>query len=326
MSTTDQQGEGLRARRLARRIALRIAGVAVVVVGVTFLAYLLAYLSPADAATRYFTDHGVVPTAEQLVAKRHELGLDRPFLEQYLSWIASLVQGDLGTSYRNGRLVSDSLMGSLPYTLALTGTSLLVTLAISVPVGLLCAYRKDGLFDNVVRVISYALCSLPMFLVAILLLYFLSVRLHLLPVRSTRDLQGIVMPTLAMAIPLSAWYVRQIRTVALEQLSSTYVEGLRARGVSERRILFSHVLRNCSLPILSLVGISMGSLLGGSAIIESIFNWPGVGNLSVSAIVARDYPVIQGYALLMAIVYLSVNLLVDIAYSIADPRVVEEES
>ena len=237
----------------------------------------------------------------------------------------SVSQGVLGESMRSGRSVSGSLISCLPYTLALTASSMVVTLLISVPLGLLCAYRKDGIADNVVRAISYLFCSLPAFFVAFVLLYVLSVQLHLLPVRSTPDLAGIVMPTLALALPLSAWYVRQVRTIALEQLSAGYVEGLRSRGIDERRILFKHVLKNSLLPILALVGLSIGSLLGGTAIVESIFNWPGVGNLSVAAINARDYPVVQGYALLMAIVYLIVNFGVDIAYRAIDPRVGRED-
>ena len=302
-------------------VVRQVLGVLIVVVGVTFLAFLLSYLSPTDAATRYFTDHGISPSPEQLVAKRHELGLDRPFLEQYVSWIVAVFHGDLGESMRNGRSVSGSLMSCMPFTLALTATSLALTLAISIPLGLACAYRKDGILDNIVRAVTYLFCSLPTFFVALLLLYFLSVQLHLFPVRSTPDLAGIVLPTLSMGLPLSAWYVRQVRTVALEQLDAPYVDGLRSRGVSERRILFAHVLRNSLVPILALVGISVGSLLGGTAIVESIFNWPGVGNLSVAAIGARDYPVVQGYALLMALVYLVVNWGIGLLQRIVDPRI-----
>ncbi|MDO4400329.1 MAG: ABC transporter permease [Coriobacteriia bacterium] len=305
----------------AGSLARRVLGVLIVVVGVTFLAFLLSYLSPTDAATRYFTDHGISPSPEQLVAKRHELGLDRPFLEQYASWIIAVFQGDLGESMRNGRSVSGSLMSCMPFTLALTATSLALTLAISIPLGLACAYRKDGILDNIVRAVTYLFCSLPTFFVALLLLYFLSVQLHLFPVRSTPDLAGIVLPTLSMGLPLSAWYVRQVRTVALEQLDAPYVDGLRSRGISERRILFAHVLRNSLVPILALVGISVGSLLGGTAIVESIFNWPGVGNLSVAAIGARDYPVVQGYALLMALVYLVVNWGIGLLQRVVDPRI-----
>ena len=321
--TTDRAGlrSGSRGTGRGRRIARHLIGAVIVVVGVTFLAFLLSYLSPTDPATRYFTDHGMVPTPDQLAAKRHELGLDRSFIEQYFSWLGSVFTGDLGESYRSGRSVSGSLMSCLPYTLALTATSMIVTLAISLPLGLLCAYRKNGVIDNIVRVVSYLFCSLPAFFVALVLMYLLSVQLHLLPVRSTPDLAGIIMPTLSLALPLSAWYVRQVRTIALEQLDGGYVDGLRSRGISERTILFKHVLKNSLVPILALVGLSVGGLLGGTAIVESIFNWPGVGNLSVAAINARDYPVVQGYALLMALVYLVVNFAIDASYRLVDPRI-----
>lgn len=234
-----------------------------------------------------------------------------------------MLQGDMGVSYRNGKPVFDQIMKALPYTLALTASSMILTLVISLPVGLLCAYKKDGLVDNITRVVTYLFCSLPTFFVALILLYFLSVQLHLLPVSSDGPI-GLILPTLSMALPLSAWYVRQVRTVALEQLESGYVDGLRSRGVSEKRILFKHVLRNSLVPILSLVGISIGSLLGGSAIVECIFNWPGLGNLSVVAINSRDYSIVQAYALLMALVYLLVNWLIDISYRFVDPRIKKE--
>jgi peptide/nickel transport system permease protein len=305
-------------------VAKRVLGAIVVVVGVTFLAFALAYLSPTDPATQYFSNKGMVPTPAELAAKRAEMGLDRPFLEQYLSWIAGVLHGDLGVSYRSGRSVSDAIFSALPFTLALTATSILLTLAISLPLGLLCSYRPNGVLDNVVRAVTYLFNSLPTFFVALMLLYLLCIQLHWLPVTPKPNLQGIIMPTLAMAIPLSGWYVRQIRAIALEQLNQGYVEGLRARGISERRILAKHILRNIAVPTLTLVGLSVGSLLGGTAIVETIFGWPGVGGLSVSAINSRDYQVVQGYALVMAVVYLVVNALVDLSYRFIDPRTVSE--
>lgn len=310
-----------RKKHLVGKVAKTLLGVVVVIVGVTFLAFLLSYLSPTDPATKFFSDRGVVPTDVELAAKRTELGLDRPFLQQYLSWMAGVLQGDMGQSYRSGNSVAASLFGALPYTLALTGVSMVLVLLISLPLGLLCAYRKDGILDNVVRFFTYLFNSLPSFFVALMLLYVLSVQLHWFSVAATLDFKGIIMPALALAIPLSAWYVRQVRAIALEQLSQTYVDGLRSRGVSEARILLKHVLRNSLVPILTLVGISIGSLLGGTAIVESIFSWPGVGNMSVAAIGARDYPIIQGYALLMAVVYLVVNAVVDLSYRLVDPRI-----
>ena len=282
------------------------------------------YLSPTDAAVRSFSGVGIAPTAEQLAAKREELGLDQPFLVQYFTWIGSIFQGDLGTSYRTKAPVAEMLFDALPYTIVLSFTSIVVTLLVAVPLGLLCAYKQGGILDNVMRVVTYFFNSLPSFFVALLLLYVFSVRLHLFGVMATRDFAGILMPTLAMALPLSAWFMRQIRGYALEQLSSGYVDGLRARGVSDGRIVWVHVLRNVSVPLLTLVGVSFGMLLGGSAIVESIFNWPGVGLAAIEAIGHRDYPFIGAYALVMAIFYLIINALVDWLYRFIDPRVGQE--
>lgn len=305
----------------ARRALASLAGAALVVFFVSVIAFALSYLSPTDAAIRSFSGVGITPTAEQLAAKRAELGLDRPFFVQYLDWATGVLRGDLGTSYRTGGPVSGMLFDALPYTLALSLTSIMLTLAIAVPLGLACAYRRGGVLDGAARVVTYLFNSLPSFFVALLLLYVLSVRLRLFGVMVTRDLSGILMPTLAMAIPLSAWFMRQVRAYAIEQLSSDYVAGLRARGVGGARILWAHVLRNISVPLLTLVGVSFGMLLGGSAIVESIFNWPGVGLAAIEAVGHRDYPFIGAYALAMAIAYLLVNALVDLSYRFVDPRI-----
>lgn len=306
---------------VARRALVSLAGAILIVFFVSVIAFALSYLSPTDAAIRSFSGVGITPTAEQLAAKRAELGLDRPFFIQYLDWVAGVLRGDLGTSYRTGKPVSEMLFDALPYTLALSIASIALTLAIAVPLGLVCAYRKGGVLDGVMRVVTYLFNSLPSFFVALLLLYVLSVRLRLFGVMATRDLSGILMPTLAMAIPLSAWFMRQVRAYAIEQLSSGYVAGLRARGVGGARILWVHVLRNISVPLLTLVGVSFGMLLGGSAIVESIFSWPGVGLAAIEAVGHRDYPFIGAYALAMAIAYLLVNALVDLSYRFVDPRI-----
>ena len=165
-----------------------------------------------------------------------------------------------------------------------------LTLVIAVPLGLVCARRKGGILDKAMQAVTYFFNSLPSFFVALLLLYVFSVRLRLFGVMATRDFAGILMPTLAMSLPLSAWFMRQVRGYAIEQLSKGYVIGLRARGVSDARILWVHVLRNIGVPLLTLVGVSFGMLLGGSAIVESIFNWPGAGLAAIEAVGHRDYP------------------------------------
>lgn len=308
------------ATRSARKIARSLVGSFAVIFLVSIIAFALSYFSPTDAAIRSFTSVGIVPTAEQLAAKRAELGLDQPFLIQYLTWVGGIFQGDLGTSFRTGAPVAEMLFDAIPYTLALSVTSILLTLALAIPIGLVCAQHRGGIFDTIMRFVTYLFNSMPSFFVALLLLYVFSVRLHLFGVMATRDFAGILMPTLAMALPLSAWFARQVRGYAIEQLGSGYVEGLRARGVSEARILWVHVLRNLSIPLLTLVGVSFGMLLGGSAIVESIFNWPGVGLAAVEAVGHRDYPLIGAYALAMALIYLIINALVDASYRLIDQR------
>lgn len=305
---------------IARRVAASLAGAVLVVFFVSMIAFALAYLSPTDAAIRSFSEMGIAPTAEQLAAKRAELGLDQPFYAQYLSWLSGVLHGDLGTSYRTGAPVAKMLLDAVPYTFALSLSSIALTLVIAVPLGLVCARERGGLFDRAMQVVTYLFNSIPSFFVALLLLYVLSVRLRLFGVMATRDFSGILMPTIALALPLSAWFMRQVRGYAIEQLSSGYVAGLRARGVGDARILWLHVLRNIGVPLLTLVGVSFGMLLGGSAIVESIFNWPGVGLAAIEAVGHRDYPFIGAYALAMAVSYLLVNALVDLAYRFVDPR------
>lgn len=304
-----------------RRFVSSLLGAIIVVFFVSIIAFALSYLTPADAAVRSFSGVGIAPTAEQLAAKRAELGLDQPFLVQYFSWIGNVLQGDLGVSYRTKAPVADMLFSAIPYTVALSVSSILLTLIIAVPLGLICAYRRGGIFDKIMQVVTYLFNSLPSFFVALLLLYVFSVQLHLFGVMATRDFEGIILPTLAMALPLSAWFMRQVRGYAIEQLASGYVLGLRARGISETRILCIHVLRNISVPLLTLIGVSFGMLLGGSAIVESIFNWPGVGLAAIEAVGHRDYPFIGAYALVMAIFYLLINAFVDFLYRFVDPRI-----
>lgn len=304
-----------------RQITSRIAGVLLVILLVTLIAFLLSYLSPTDAAVKSFSSMGIAPTEQQLAEKRAELGLDKPFLEQYAKWMAGIFQGDLGESFRNGNPVAEILFGALPYTLALSFASMALTLVISVPLGLACAFWRGSVFDRAMQAVTYFFNAMPSFFVALLLLYVFSVRLKMFGVLSTRDFSGILLPTIALSLPLSAWFSRQVRGAAIEQLSSAYVDGLRARGVSDFRIVSVHVLRNITVPLLTLIGVSLGMLLGGSAIVESIFYWPGLGFESIEAVGHRDYPFIGAYALTMAVIYLLANGAIDLSYKYIDPRI-----
>ena len=299
----------------------KLVGVILILIGVTFLAFLLAYFSPSDPAAVLLNQSGISPTEEQLQEKRHEMGLDKPFLVQYGTWLENLLKGDMGDSYKSGKPVTESFVKAIPKTLALTAFSLFLTMLISIPLGLGCARHKDGLFDNIVRIITYLFASLPSFFVALLALYFFAIHFHWFNVIAENNFSGMIMPALVLALSLCAWYTRQVRAIALEQMSAGYIVGLRARGVSERAIFTKHILKNSMVPIVTLMGLSFGSLLGGTAIVEMIFSWPGVGRLAVEAVNFRDYPVIQAYAVWMSAAFLIVNYLVEIIYRIVDPRI-----
>ena len=296
---------------VARQLLARGFGALVVVLLVTLVAFLLSYLSPSDAAVRSFAAAGISPTETQLAERRAELGLDRPFFDQYAAWLTGVLRGDLGTSLRTGKPVAEVLGDAAPYTLALALSSILLALLVSVPLGLACAWRHGGPLDRAVRAVTCLFNATPPFFVALLLLYVFSVRLRAIDVISTRGLEGILLPTVATALPLSAWLTRQVRAAALGQLSAPYVEGLRARGIPELRIVSVHGLKNILAPLLTLAGTSFGMLLGGSAIVESIFGWPGLGLEAVKAVAHRDYPLIAAYALVTAVAYLLVNGAVD---------------
>ena len=233
-----------------------------------------------------------------------------------------LLTGDMGTSYVSGRDVFGTFVSKLPATLLLTALSVAATVLLSVPLGILAAVRRDRFTDYFLRFCSFIGNALPNFFVALLLMQVFSIRWRLLPVLSEgTSLRSAVLPTLTLAIAMSAKYMRQVRAAVLEELNRDYVTGARARGVREGVILRGSVLRCAMLTILTLLALSVGSLLGGTAIIESIFQWDGVGKLAVDAITMRDYPMIQAYVVWMAVIYVAVNLVTDLLYHALDPRI-----
>ena len=292
-----------------------------VLLGITFLSFAMMRIAGSDAITELYGDKGAV--AQEIVdAKRAELGLDRPFLTQYVSWLGGLLTGDMGKSYVSGRDVFQTFVSKLPATLLLTALSILLTVMISIPLGVLAAVNHDRLIDYALRVLSFIGNSLPNFFVALLLMQLLAIRWKLLPVLSSgTGLKSAVMPTLTLAIAMSAKYMRQVRATVLEELNKEYVAGAKARGIRDRVILWRSVLKSSMLTIITLLALSVGSLLGGTAIIESIFMWDGVGKLAVDAITMRDYPIIQAYVVWMAVIYVLVNLITDLLYHALDPRI-----
>lgn len=292
-----------------------------VLLGITFLSFAMMRAAGSDAIIELYGDKGAV--AQEIIdAKRAELGLDQPFLVQYGSWLKGLLTGDMGVSYVSGRDVFGTFVSKLPATLLLTALSIGATVVISIPLGIWAAVKHDKFTDYFLRFFSFIGNSLPNFFVALLLMQLFSIKWKLLPVISGgTTLQSAILPTLTLAIAMSAKYMRQVRAAVLEELNKDYVLGAAARGVRGRVILWKSVLESAMLTILTLLALSIGSLLGGTAIIESIFMWDGVGKLAVDAITMRDYPLIQAYVVWMAIIYVMVNLVTDILYHVLDPRI-----
>lgn len=265
---------------------------------------------------------GNSPPPEVLAKAREDMGLDKSIPVRYLEWLSRAVRGDFGISYYTRHPVLSDLASKFPATLKLAVMSLALTVVISVILGIGSAIWRGGVFDIVVRGISFVGISLPSFLVGLLLLYLVALKLQLLPVVSTSGTgKAVILPVATLTFAMSVKYTRQVRNLVLEELNKDYVLGARARGLSEFTILFRHVLPNVFLPLITLIGISFGSLLGGTALVEVIFSWPGLGNYAILSISRRDYPVIQCYVLWLSAVYMIINLIVDFSYRHLDPRV-----
>lgn len=303
---------------LFRRLLMLIP----ILFGVTFLSFAMMRIAGSDAVLQKADTSGVALSEEVIEAQREEMGLDKPFLIQYVNWLGRFLRGDLGESYISGEDVFTEFVSKLPATLFLTLTSVLLTVIISIPLGILAAVKQNRFIDYLIRVCSFIGNSLPNFFVALVLMYFFAIRLGVFPVISEGiSLRSAALPTLTLAIAMSAKYLRQVRAAVLDELSKGYVTGAKARGVKFSVTMRKSVLRTALVTILTLLALSIGNLLGGTAIVESIFMWDGVGKLAVDAINMRDYPVIQAYVVWMALIYVAVNLITDLTYSLLDPRI-----
>ena len=306
---------------MARYTLRRLIQLIPILIGITFLSFAMMRLAGSDAVTEMYANKGAV-SQEIIDLKRAELGLDRPFVTQYFAWLGGMLRGDMGVSYVSGRDVFQTFVSKLPATLLLTALSILLTVVISIPLGVLAAVRHDKITDYCLRFLSFIGNSLPNFFVALLLMQLLAIRLNWLPVISSgTTIRSAMMPTLTLAISMSAKYMRQVRSTVLEELNKDYVIGAQARGVRNSVVLWRSVIKSSMLTIVTLLALSIGSLLGGTAIIESIFMWDGVGKLAVDAITMRDYPLIQAYVVWMAVIYVLVNLITDLLYHALDPRI-----
>ena len=293
----------------------------IVLIGISFLTFLLTYLSPGDPVRNMYTSAGIMPTEELIQQTRDEMGFNDPFFTQYFRWITNCLKGDFGKSYSLNKPVVTLLAARLWPTLKLTLMSMVLMLIVAVPLGVLSAVYRNKPIDYIVRAITFFGVSIPNFWVGLLLILFFCVKLRLLPVVSSGGtFKDLILPAVTLAIAMSAKYTRQVRTAVLEELSSDYVVGARARGVKDSKILWGNVFPNSLLPLITMLGLSIGSLLGGTSVVEVIFSYPGLGNLAVNAITSADYFLVQGYVLWVSVIYMVINLLVDLSYNYVDPR------
>ncbi len=305
-----------------RELFHRLVQIGIVLVGISFITFALVMLSPGDPVRQMIAgNEDIVVSQVEIDALRHELGLDKPFLFQYLDWLGRALQGNLGYSYMVKKPVVDELIHSLPNTIMLAVSSTIFMLVTSIPMGIYSAVKQNSWFDYAVRGITFLGVSIPNFWMGLMLLWIFGLKLGLFPiVSSSGNLEAIILPAMTLGIVMSAKYTRQVRAAVLEELHQDYVVGARTRGMSERYILWKEVLPNALLPLITLLGLSFGNLLGGAAVVEIVFSWPGLGYLAVESIIYRDFQLVQGIVLWIALMYLLINLIVDISYSKLDPH------
>ena len=304
-----------------KAITSRLLQMLIVLIGISFLTFLLTFISPGDPVRDMYISMGLIPDEKLIAETREQMGLNDPFFTQYFRWLGNCLKGDFGTSFSWGKPVVSLLASRLWPTLKLALISMVLMLIVAVPLGVLSAVNQNKPIDYIVRAITFFGVSVPNFWVGLLLILVFCVKLKLLPVVSSGgSFKDLILPAVTLAVARSAKYTRQVRTAVLEELHSDYVVGARARGVPERKILWGNVFPNSLLPLITMLGLSIGSLLGGTSVVEVIFSYPGMGKMAVDAITTLDYNMIQAFVLWVALIYMVINLLVDMSYNYIDPR------
>lgn len=293
-----------------------------IMIVISFISFSLVELSPGDPAEVILRASGGSASSEEAIeAIRDSLGLDRPLMVRYGEWLKNVAHLDFGESYRTGKPVAEEILFYFPHTLRLAVGAILLTIIISLILGIGSAVYENSIIDHLARLVSVFGISMPSFWLGLLLLYFFAVYLKWFPVAGNGDLRHMFLPMLTLALNLSGRYIRLLRTNMKEVLDKPYIMSAKARGIAKARVIWIHALKNAVLPSVTMLGMNFASLIAGTAIVETIFAWNGLGQYALNAIYARDYPVIQGYILLLSVAFVVVNLLVDISYKFIDPRI-----
>ena len=305
-----------------KQLGMRLGEMVLVLIGISFITFCLIMLSPGDPVRQMIAgNEDIIVSQVEIDALRHELGLDKPFLLQYLDWLGRVVQGNFGFSFMMKKPVIDAIMEALPASVILALASSLFMLVFSIPLGIYTAVKQNTWFDYLVRGCTFAGVSVPNFWMGLMLLWVFALKLSLFPiVGGSISLENLILPMCTLGIVMASKYTRQVRATVLEELHQDYVMGARARGLSESHILWREVLPNALLPLVTLFGLAFGSLLGGAAVVEIVFSWPGLGYMVVQAITYRDFQTVQAIVLWIAFMYMMINLIVDLSYNRLDPR------
>lgn len=306
---------------MLKYIVKRILMLIPVLLGATFIVFTVMDMTPGDPAVSKL---GVDATAEQIEELRESMGLNDPFLLRYGRFIWNLVQGDLGTSYKNNLDVMEQIMQRMPYTFLLSFAALLFAIIVGIPAGIISARRQYTVFDNCTMVLTLVGASAPHFWLGLMGVIVFAVKLGWLPAAYSASgslALGIVLPMLTLGMNSTALVTRMTRSAMLDVMNQDYVDTARAKGVSEKTVIFQHMLRNALIPIITVLGLQFGSLLGGAVTTETIFAWPGIGKYAMDAISQNDFPAVQGSVLILSMMFMLINLVVDLLYGVLDPRV-----
>lgn len=305
---------------MGKYLLMRLLGAAPVLLGVSVVVFAMVRLVPGDPVDIMFSSLPP-PTAEQRAALRHDMGLDLPLHEQYFQYVERAIQGDLGRSFRTKRTVREEIESRLPNTIKLTVASLGIAIVLGIAAGVLAAARRGSWLDSASMVMAIGGVSIPSFWLGLMLMLLFAVRLRWFPVAGAQTWQHVVLPAVTLGVIAAAVIARLTRSTMLEVLGQDYVRTAWAKGLRERVVVMRHALRNALIPVVTIVGLQVGGLLSGAFIVESVFAYPGIGQLAVNALATRDFPLIQGIVLLVAVIYVAVNLVVDLLYACLDPRV-----
>jgi len=299
---------------VARRVLVAVP----TIFGVATVIFLLVRLLPGDPAR---TIAGVLASQADVERIRHQFGFDQPLYVQYVTYIVHLLTGDLGISTRTGAPVREEILTRLPYTLELAAISTVISVLLGVTLGMIAATRRGSPLDLMISALAVFGLSMPVYWLGLMLIILFSIQLHAFPAAGAQDPLGFVLPSITLAMFSLALVARQARSAMLEVLGQDYVRTARAKGAPMRRVLAKHALRNALLPVMTVIGLQFGALIGGAVLTETVFSWPGVGRLLVDSIFSRDYAVVQGVVLMLAVGFIIVNLLVDLLYAYVDPRI-----